>query len=161
MPGRTKPRWSRLLTGGAAQTVSLPALIAGLIASSAMVCVGPPLLASPAGSSSGCVVPDEGRVLVVAGGGPAWAMAPPSPLTLLPEKVLLVTIRKFKLEMAPPAVLLLLAEKLLLVTVAVPPFKMAPPPKVPWLPEKLLLVTIRVPMAPLTTAQPLGELLPE
>jgi hypothetical protein len=59
MPGRTNPRWSRLLMGGAVQTVSSPALIAGLPASSAMVCVGPPLLASPAGSSSGFVLHNE------------------------------------------------------------------------------------------------------
>src|SRR5438034_11001156 len=44
--------------------VSLPALIAGLPASSAMVCVGPPLLASPAGSSSGFVLQNEVPVVV-------------------------------------------------------------------------------------------------
>src|SRR5205807_4392353 len=49
-PGRSYPRWSRLFTGGAEQTVSSPALIAGLPGSSAMVCVGPPLFASPAAS---------------------------------------------------------------------------------------------------------------
>ena len=48
-----------MFTGGIMQTVSLPALTAGLIASSAMVCVGPPLLASPAGSSSGFVLQSE------------------------------------------------------------------------------------------------------
>jgi hypothetical protein len=53
-----------LSTGGAAQTVSSPALIAGLPASSAMVCVGPPLLASPAGSSSGGVLQNEVPVVV-------------------------------------------------------------------------------------------------
>src|SRR5436309_9770892 len=89
MPGRTNPRWSRLFTGGAAQTVASPLLIAGLPASSAMVCVGPPLLApatqllelqsvfwvqlapafvpptqSPAGSSSGFVLQNEVPVVV-------------------------------------------------------------------------------------------------
>jgi len=53
-----------LFTGDAAQTVSLPALIAGLPASSAMVCVGPPLLASPAGSSCGFVLQNEVPVVV-------------------------------------------------------------------------------------------------
>src|SRR3989442_15506636 len=65
IPGRKNPRWSRLFTGGAAQTVSSPALIAGLIDSSAMVCVGPPLLASPAGSSSGFVLQKEVPVAAV------------------------------------------------------------------------------------------------
>jgi len=43
---------------------SSPALIAGLPASSAMVCVGPPLLASPAGSSSGSVLQNDVPVVV-------------------------------------------------------------------------------------------------
>ena len=41
------------------QAVSSPALIAGLPDSSAMVCVGPPLFASPAGSRSGFVLQNE------------------------------------------------------------------------------------------------------
>src|SRR2546425_4031339 len=41
------------------QMVSSPALIAGLPPLSAMVCVGPPLLASPPGSSSGFVLQNE------------------------------------------------------------------------------------------------------
>src|SRR5438034_5935400 len=64
IPGRTNPRWSRLFTGGAAQTVSSPALIAGLPDSSAMVCVGPPLFAS-AGASSGLVLQNEVPVAAV------------------------------------------------------------------------------------------------
>src|SRR5260221_2898257 len=49
--GRTKPRWSRLLTGAAAHTASSPASIAGLPASSAIVWVGPPLFWRPLGAS--------------------------------------------------------------------------------------------------------------
>ena len=58
-----------MLTGGSAQTLSSPALIAGLVpvqaagvpspSHSAMVCVGPPLEASPLGSSSGTVLQNE------------------------------------------------------------------------------------------------------
>ena len=44
--GRATPRWSTPLTGSAAQSASEPASIATLPAFSAMVCVGPPLLAS-------------------------------------------------------------------------------------------------------------------
>src|SRR5215813_5763362 len=72
-PGRTKPRWSRLFTGDIMQTVSSPALIAGLVpvqeagvpdpAHNAMVCVGPPLLTSPAGSSSGFVLQNDRPVV--------------------------------------------------------------------------------------------------
>ena len=52
--GRGAPRWS---VGGhcAIGTAS----IAGLPPCSAMVCVGPPLLASPAGSSNGFVLQNE------------------------------------------------------------------------------------------------------
>src|SRR3954464_15400641 len=52
--GRAAPRWSRLLTLPAplcAQTASSAALTAGLAASRAMVGVGPPLSARPAGAS--------------------------------------------------------------------------------------------------------------
>src|SRR5262245_44747001 len=52
--GRIAPRWSSLLTLAAptsAQTVSLPALRAGLPSARAMVGVGPPLSARPAGLS--------------------------------------------------------------------------------------------------------------
>lgn len=59
VPGRGKPRWSRLFSGGAAQNDSSPALIAGLPACSAMVCVGPPLLARPTGSSKGSMLLNE------------------------------------------------------------------------------------------------------
>jgi hypothetical protein len=59
LPGRAKPRWSRLLTGAAEQIDWSPALIAGLPASSAMVWVGPPLFASPDGSSRGLVLLNE------------------------------------------------------------------------------------------------------
>src|SRR5689334_4982758 len=44
--GRATPRWSRLLTGEAAQVVSSPASIAEEPVSSAKVWVGPPLSAS-------------------------------------------------------------------------------------------------------------------
>src|SRR5438445_141357 len=119
-PGRPNPRWSRLFTGGAAQTVSSPALIAGLPASSAMVCVGPPL---------------------------RWmAPPPPAPMLLLPENVLLVTSAvPLGTRMAPPPPGAELPEKVLLVTVSVPPsLTMAPPPRA-LLPEKVLLVTLTGP----------------
>jgi hypothetical protein len=64
-PGRANPRWSRPFTGGAAQTVTSPALIAGLPASSAMVCVGPPLLVSPAGSSNGSLLQNDVPLVVL------------------------------------------------------------------------------------------------
>jgi hypothetical protein len=47
------------------QTLSLPALIAGLPAWSAMVWVGPPLFAKPAGSSCGAVLQNEVPVAAV------------------------------------------------------------------------------------------------
>ena len=98
-PGRTKPRWSRLFTGAAAQMVSLPALTAGLPARSAMVWVGPPLLAKPAGSSRGLVagptphVPSESRlwppsVIVPEQFPPGW----PLPGELLLATIVLVTV---------------------------------------------------------------------
>src|SRR5205823_2138200 len=45
-PRRAMPRWSMSLTGGAAQAVGSPVSSAALPAPSAIVCVGPPLLAS-------------------------------------------------------------------------------------------------------------------
>src|SRR5436309_1122230 len=137
MPGRTNPRWSKLFTGGAAQTVSLPALIAGLPASSAMVCVGPPLVASPAGSSCGLVLQNEVPVAVaqlvpvkphVVPSSmlcPPSVMVPPLAAPQLPPEVLLATTLLTSvsapklLRMAPPAPVLL-PEKVLLVAAAVP-----------------------------------------
>src|SRR2546425_1234260 len=101
-----------------------------------MVCVGPPLLASPAGSSSGLVlqneVPVPARVvpvpmaalpesllrkkvvLVTPPLAPLSTVVPPPPGEELPEKVQLVTVsgKRLPLEIAPP----LLPEKVLLVT---------------------------------------------
>ena len=58
--GRGKLRWSVIIgLGGEAwsvQSVSGIASIAGLVDWSAIVCVGPPLLASPAAESSGLVL---------------------------------------------------------------------------------------------------------
>src|SRR5436190_3347366 len=72
-------------------------------------------------------------------------IAPPPKVALLPEKVLLVTVRGPPLAMAPPSSLALLPEKVLLVTVRGPPLAMAPPPPLPLSAEKVLLVTITEP----------------
>src|SRR5262249_54296335 len=66
LPGRTKPRWSRLFSGAAAQIAWSPESIAGLAAvhprgmppavHRPTVCVGPPLSCSPAGPSCGFVL---------------------------------------------------------------------------------------------------------
>src|SRR5215470_186333 len=77
-PGRTKPRWSRLFTGAAAQTVSSPALIAGLPGRSAIVCVGPPLSARPAGSSNGSVLLNEPFAALNPQLEPSSRLCPPS-----------------------------------------------------------------------------------
>ena len=73
-PGRVNPRWSSLSTGGAAHTLSSPALIAGLApvhpvgvpaaVHSATVCVGPPLFWSPVGSRTGFVLQNEVPVVM-------------------------------------------------------------------------------------------------
>src|SRR5439155_10324772 len=130
--------------------VSSPALIAGLPAPGALGCGGPPLLASPAGSSSGLVLQNEVPVAAVhvpfaVGGVPVqsesaehprpgkspptqWKqLVPPKPHVvpssmLLPPSVGAVT--KLPTPQFPPEVLL---PKMLLVTVAVPSFEMAPP----------------------------------
>src|SRR5450756_2001297 len=80
VPGRTKPRWSRLSTGAVPvvveQTLSSPALIPGLApvhpalgapvpVQRATVCVGPPLFWSPVGSRTGFVLQEEPPVVVV------------------------------------------------------------------------------------------------
>src|SRR5438093_1072026 len=134
MPGRTNPRSSRLLTGGAAQTVSLPALIAGLPASSAMVCVGPPLLARPAGASCGWVLPQLVSAVLVRElarqervAGPVVVVAPPPAGAAVPERVQLLTVggKRLPLEVVPAG----LPEKLLLGPLVVPKSarRMAPP----------------------------------
>src|SRR2546426_2699748 len=144
-PGRTYPRWSRLFTGGAAQTVSSPALIAGLIDPSAMVCVGPPLLASPAGSSSGLVLQNEVPLVLeqpvpvkphVAPSSMLWppsVTVPPNITVQLPPvlsaRMLLVTVAEPSLRIAPPAGAGL-PEELRFVMFVVPPLKVAPVP--PW-----------------------------
>src|SRR5439155_1440156 len=154
--------------------VSLPALIAGLPASSAMVCVGPPLLApatqllelqsvfwvqpvpafvpptqSPAGSSSGFVLQNEVPVVVT-------QLAPVKP-HVVPSSMLCPPSVTVPLQF-PPEVLLAM---MLLVTVRGATLKMAPPSLAALLPEKVLLVTVAVP-PPLKMAPPsLAALLPE
>jgi hypothetical protein len=128
VPGRTKPRWSRLLTGAAEQTVSSPLLIAGLNhCFSAMVCVGPPLFWGPVGSRKGFLLQNEVPVVqkqpvpVKPHVVPSSMLWPPSMTPAqLPPEVLLATIVLVTVTgppMAPP----LLPEKVLLVTVSVPP----------------------------------------
>jgi hypothetical protein len=115
-----------LFTGGAVQTAALPASIAGLPAWSAMVCVGPPLFAKPAGSSRGFVLLREKPHVA-----PSSMLWPPS--VTLPAQL-------------PPAVLL---ATMVLVTVSGPGLWMSSlemlPPKVALLPVKVLLVTVSVP----------------
>jgi hypothetical protein len=86
-------------------------------------------------------------------------MAPPSPVLLLPENVLLVTVSVpfSSLTMAPPSPVLLLLENVLSVTVSVPLLAIAPP-LVALLPEKVLPVTVSVP--PLTIAPPPAPAMP-
>src|SRR5438094_8613855 len=79
-------------------------------------------------------------------------IAPPPKVALLPEKVLLVTVRGPPLAMAPPPSLALLSAKVLLVTVRVPPLAMAAPPPPTLLPVKVLLVTITKPPSELVPA---------
>ena len=197
-PGRAKPRWSRLLTGAVPvvveQTLSSPALIAGLApvhpalgapvpVQRAMVCVGPPLFAKPAGSSWGSVLQNEVLLVLVQPVpekphvAPSSMLCPPSvivPLQLPPE-VLLAMIVLMKVagpQMPPPASLALLPEKVLLVTVTVPSWiRMAPPlppqgtpaqePRWALLPEKVLLVTVSVPLRMLRMPPPSNAVLPE
>src|SRR2546426_4501010 len=124
------------------QMVSSPALIAGLPPLSAMVCVGPPLLASPPGSSSGFVLQNE----VPVGGAQlkphvvlSSMLCPPSVMVPADRQLppvlwarMLLTIVTAAVRMAPPPPLARLSEKVLLVTVSLPPF--APPPAMapPW-----------------------------
>src|SRR5437879_556809 len=130
-PGRTYPRWSRLFTGGAAQTVSSPALIAGLPASSATVCVGPPLLASPAGSSSGFVLQNEVPVVVA-------QLVPVKP-HVVPSSMLCPPSVKVPRQLSPEVLL----ARMLLTTVTVPLSVLMASPAKALLPEKVLLVTVR------------------
>src|SRR5438093_4427722 len=181
MPGRRKPRWSRCSTGGTAQTVSSPALMAGLPASSAMVCVRPPLVASPAGSSSGFVLQNEVPVAAqpapvkphVVPSSMSWppSVMVPAPTKQLPPvllaRMLLVTVRVGATvsvarvrETAPPLPALL-PEKVSLVTVRVPPLSMAPPTVLALLLEKVLLVTPSTPVLFSTAPPLLLALLPE
>src|SRR5262245_61895645 len=143
------------------QMVSLPALIAGLPDWSATVCVGPSLLASPAGSSSGFLLQNEVPV-GFAQLSPVKPHVVPSSMLLPPE---IVTPSGPQL---PPEVVL---ARMLLVTVVVPRLellmlKMAPrrPPRA-LLPEKVPLITVSVPallkMAPPPRVAPVAALLPE
>ena len=115
VPGRTKPRWSRLSTGAVPvvveHTLSSPALIPGLApvhpargapvpVQRATVCVGPPLFWSPAGSRTGFVLQNEVPVVVAQLAPakphvqPSSILWPPSvtPPAQLPPEVLLATI---------------------------------------------------------------------
>src|SRR5438874_12824953 len=95
--------------------------MAGLPASSAMVCVGPPLVASPAGSSSGFVLQNEVPVVLA-------QLAPVKPHVVLssmlcPPSVIAVPAAT---PQFPPEVLL--ARMLLASVTALPlSLKMAPP----------------------------------
>src|SRR5262245_7375508 len=116
-----------------------------------MVCVGPPLLASPAGSSSGLVLQNEVPVVVA-------QLAPLKPHVvpvsmLCPPSAIASAGPQF-----PPEVLL---ASMLLVTVRVPPLlKTAPPASVAPLPAKVLLVTVATPGLATAMAPPAAALLP-
>src|SRR5947207_3861753 len=92
------------------------------------------------------------KVLLVTVRGPPLAMAPPSSLALLPEKVLLVTVRGPPLAMAPPSPLTLLPEKVLLVTIRKFKLEMGPPAVPPLLAERLLLCAVAVPPSRVVSA---------
>src|SRR5215510_12901890 len=98
-----------------------------------MVCVGPPLLASPAGSSSGLVLQNEVPV-VVAQLAPVKPHVVPVSMLCPPSTVSPKSDPQF-----PPEVLL---ARMLLVIVRLPLLKMAPPWSVALLPAKVLLVTV-------------------
>src|SRR5205814_9435512 len=137
-----------------------------------MVCVGPPLLARPAGSSSGFVLQNEVPVVLAQLAPvkpqvvPSSMLCPPSvkiavipagtpqfPPEVLLASMLFVTVRVPSLLMAPPRVALL-PEKVLLVTVREPGLGMAPPRKLVLLPEKVLVVTVAVPAVETPAAAP-------
>ncbi len=155
---RTNPRWSRLFTGAAVHTVVSPAPMATLLPPSAIVCVGPPLLASACRAICPLVawvalpqVLSSARLWLSAVSVPKlkqslpdvllammvlWSVAvpllarPPPLLALLPEKVLLLTVSVALVKRAPPKDDALLAEKVLLLMVVVPPpLAIAPPPR--------------------------------
>src|SRR5207253_51339 len=151
---------------------SSPALMAELPASSAMVCVGPPLFANPAGSSSGFVLQNEVPV-VLAQLAPVKPHVVPSSM-LCPPSVMVTPTSTLQL---PPEGLLATV-LLIIVTVATPPETIPlqtappptglptallptapPPPAAPMLPEKVLSVTVSVPPLMMATSDP--PLLPE
>ena len=107
VPGRTKPRWSTPLTGSLAHTFSSPALIAGLPACSAIVCVGPPLFCSPAGSSRGSVLLHASFAALKPQLVPSSRLWPPSvsgPAQLPPAELLATMLL---VTVAPPVLELL------------------------------------------------------
>src|SRR5439155_27249279 len=120
---RNRPRWSRLLTGAAAHTASSPASMAALLTPSAIVHVGPPLLAREPRLGSPKV---PTQLLSVLG---QRRLCPPS-----------VTEPK---QLSP-----VLLATMVFLSVAVPPLPMPPPDAitVAVLALKVLLVAVSVPM---------------
>ena len=180
VPGRTKPRWSRLFTGAAAQTAWSPASIAGLAAvhpagtptavHSATVCVGPPLSWSPAGSSCGFVLLNDPFAVLKPQLVPSSRLWPPSVMAAgaiatggaVGDDSVAEHGRSVAVADAAAAEVALLPEKVLLVTVSVPPVLTMPPPALlALLPEKVLLVTVSVPPSLKMPPPPPPALLPE
>lgn len=137
------PRWSRLLTGAAAQMTSFAESNATLPGPSAIVSVGPPLF---------CKGPSTGSLLIP-GQAVSGQLRLPPPSVMMPEQFppvgLLATIVFSsvtvypELRIPPPSLALLLA-KVLLITVS-PPKLEIPPPAEALLPKKVLLLTVNVP----------------
>ena len=148
--GRLMPRWSLPLTGAAAQTASSPASMAALVAPSAIVCVGPPLLASDWRLICPAVLvvalshePSLSRLWLSAVSVPLLVQSPP--LLLATRLFLSVALAPAVLLKIPPPLLLLalLPLTVLLFTCTVASLKMAPP-LAALLPLKVLLVTVSV-----------------
>jgi len=115
--------------------------MAGLPASSAMVCVGPPLLCNPAGSSSESVLLSEPFAALkpqLAPSSRLWPLSVIGPAQLWPETLLATMVfwnvarhgsvpalpHVLALPIAPPQLAVpppILAEKVVLVTLSVPP----------------------------------------
>src|SRR5438552_1481563 len=142
---RSRPRWSRLLTGAGAHTASSPASMAALPDRSAIVHVGPPLLAREPRVGSPKV---PTQLLSVLG---QRRLCPPSVMTpkqlpplLLATMVFLRVGVPVLTKMPPPALPALLPLKVLLLTVSVPPLAM-PPPYFAKLPLSVTFVSVAVP----------------
>src|SRR5689334_12641288 len=129
--------------------------IAGLPTSSAIVCVGPPLLLRPAELSSGLVLlwllvalnPQEPSSEILK---PASVIVPEQLPPVLAARIVFLSETEPLLKIPPPALVALFPEKVLLMmfsvaaVLSVAMFAIAPPSE-PLLPEKVLLIMISAP----------------